>query len=312
MAHPVVELIRERARGGGRDGSRLVLAIEGGGMRGSITGGMALELDQLGLRDVFDDVYGSSAGALNAAWLLSGAAARGISTWSDPALRTASIRRTNLLRGRPIVDSSYLTEVVYERLAPMPFERILAGPAGFHPLGTDATTGEAVDLAPFITDRETLKLALRATTALPLLSGRPIPLGGRRWFDGGVAESIPYRTALLAEPTHLLVLRSRRHGEQESANSSGRSARVVSRYLSRYGPGVAEAFLARAGRLLEDDARLEELEAAPGPPAVLSIRPPAGTASISRLERDSALVTAGIEAGRIALREVLAPAVAAG
>jgi predicted patatin/cPLA2 family phospholipase len=304
VAHPVVELIRKRARDGAADdGARVALAIEGGGMRGSITGGMALELDRLGLRAVFDDVYGASAGALNAAWLLSGAAAMGISTWSDPALRTASIRRSNLLRRRPIVDSTYLTEVVYERLAPMPFDEILAGPARFHPLATDAASGESVDLAPLIVDRETLKLSLRATTALPLLSGRPVELGGRRWFDGGVAESIPYRTALAQGATHLLVLRSRRHGEQESANSSGRSARVVARYLSRYGPGVAEAFLGRAERLIADDAALDELEADPAAsPAVLSIRPPEGTASISRLERDSARVAAGIAAGEAALR----------
>jgi predicted patatin/cPLA2 family phospholipase len=308
MAHPVVELIRERAEGGGGrdDAIRLGLAIEGGGMRGAITGGMALELDRRGLRDVFDDVYGASAGALNAAWLLSGAAARGISTWSDPALRTASIRRSNLLRRRPIVDSSYLTEVVYEQLAPMPFDEILEGRPGFHPLATDAETGESTDLAPFIVDRATLKLSFRATTALPLLSGRPIELGGRRWFDGGLAESIPYRTALAHGVTHLLVLRSRRLGEQESASSSGRSARIVARYLRRYGEGAAVAFLARAQRLIEDDERLDELEAGAGPPEVLSVRPAAGGAFISRLERDSALVSGGIEAGREAMVAALA------
>ena len=309
MAHPVLDLIAARAAAGegrGEDGKRLALVVEGGGMRGAITGGMALELDRLGLTATFDDAYGSSAGALNAAWLLSGAAARGISTWSDPALRTASMRRGNLLRGRPIVDSSYLTDVVYERLAPMPFDEILSGPVGFHPLATDAATGAATDLAPEIVDRTTLKMALRATTALPLLSGRPVELGGRLFFDAGLAEAIPYRTAIEQGATHLLVLRSRRLGEQESANSSGRSARIVARYLSRYGPGVAEAFLGRAERLIADDLRLEQLEADPAAaPAVLSIRPPDGTPPIARLERDSAPVAAGIAAGERALREAL-------
>jgi predicted patatin/cPLA2 family phospholipase len=217
------------------------------------------------------------------------------------------VRRGNLLRGRPIVDSSYLTEVVYERLAPMPFEEILESPAGFHPLATDAASGESTDLAPEITDRTTLKLALRATTALPLLSGRPVELGGRRYFDAGLSEAIPYRTAIEQGATHLLVLRSRRHGEQESANSTGRSARVIARYLSRYGPGVAAAFLGRADRLIADDATLDELEADSGAsPAVLSIRPPEGTSPISRLERDSARVAEGIAAGEKALRDALA------
>ncbi len=311
--HPVLQLIADRVAASSRPGARaddarLALAIEGGGMRGAITGGMALAIDELGIVAAFDHVYGASAGALNAAWLLSGAAATGISTWTDPALRTASVRRGNLLRGRPIVDSTYLTEVVYEKLAPMPFERILDGPVGFHPLATDAATGVAVDLAPLIHDRATLKLALRATTALPLLSGRPIELGGRRFFDAGLAEAVPFRTALTQGATHVLVLRSRRLGEQESANSSGRSARLVARYLSRHSIHVADAFLDRADRLIREDDELDRTEGdATASPAICSLRPPDGTPAIGRLEKDQSLVMAGLEAGRETAATILGP-----
>ena len=302
MGHAVLELIAARAASGSTpeardDEARLALAIEGGGMRGAITGGMALAIDKLGLVHVFDDVYGASAGTLNAAWLLSGAARRGISTWSDPDLRTASTRRGNLLRGRPIVDSSFLTDVVYEKLAPMPFDRILEGNVRFHPLATDAATGASTDLGPMITDRPTLKLALRASTALPLLSGRPVEIGGRRFFDAGIAESIPYATAAAQGATHVLVLRSRRYGEQESANS-GRSGRLIARYLSRHSPELAAAFLDRRERLLRDDLLLDRTERDPASaPAVMSLRPPEGTPSISRLEKDQDLVLAGLAAG---------------
>ncbi len=312
-AHPVLRLLGERVAEGSTpssrsDDARLALAIEGGGMRGAITGGMALAIDELGITEAFDDVYGASAGALNAAWLLSGAASTGISTWSDPALRTASTGPRNLLRRRPIVDSSYLTDVVYEELAPMPFERILEGEVGFHPLATDAATGEAVDLAPLLADRATLKLALRATMTLPLLSGRPIELGGRRFFDAGLAESIPFRTAIAQGVTHMLVLRSRRLGEQESANS-GRSGRLIARYLSRHSIHVAEAFLGRADRLIRDDEDLSRWEADPAAaPAVMSLRPPAGTPDISRLERRHEVVLAGLEAGRREASAVLGAA----
>lgn len=310
MAHPVLDLIRARAAAGepADDGARLALAIEGGGMRGAITGGMALELDRLGLTGAFDDVYGASAGTLNAAWLLSGAAQTGISTWSNADLRNASIRRGNFFRGRPLVDSRYLTEVVYERLAPMPFDRILENRAGFHPLATDAATGLSTDLAPMISDRVTLKTALRATMALPILSGRPVSLGGSRFFDAGLSESVPYRTAVEQGATHVLVLRSRRADEQESSNS-GRSAQLIARYLARHGEGTAQAFLGRAERLLSDDEQLAGLEADPAAaPAVLSLRPPPGTPSISRLERDSAVVAEGIAAGESVVAEVFAGA----
>lgn len=312
MSHPVLELIGERAASDSRpgerdrrDSARLALAIEGGGMRGAITGGMALAIDKLGLLRVFDDVYGSSAGALNAAWLISGAARSGILTWSDPALRTASTGRANLLRGKPIVDSSYLTEVVYERLAPMPFDEILASPVAFHPLATDAADGASTDLASAVTDRRTLKLALRATTALPVLSGRPIELAGGRYFDAGLAESIPFRTATEQGATHILVLRSRRLGEQESSNG-GRSARLIARYLSRHSRELAGAFLDRADRLIRDDLHLARAEAGPeARPAILSIRPPDGTPTISRLEKDQARILAGLRAGEQVASEVL-------
>jgi predicted patatin/cPLA2 family phospholipase len=38
--------------------------------------------------------------------------------------------------------------------------------------------------------------ALRASAALPLLAGPPVEFAGRRFYDAGVSESVPYRTAL--------------------------------------------------------------------------------------------------------------------
>ena len=74
--HEVLRVLGERARAGSlpgerRDGFRVALAIEGGGMRGTISAGMALALDELGLVSAFDAVYGASAGAITGAWLLS-------------------------------------------------------------------------------------------------------------------------------------------------------------------------------------------------------------------------------------------------
>jgi predicted patatin/cPLA2 family phospholipase len=310
VAHPVVELIRTRAAAGSRpgertDGARLALAIEGGGMRGAITGGMCGALDRLSLLDVFDDVYGASSGALNAAWFVSGAALRTMDAWADRALRTASVRRRNLLRGRPIVDGRHLTEVVYERLTPLPFDAILASRIGLHPLATDTRTGASVDLAPSIVDRASLKLSLRASTALPLLSGRPVELGGRRFFDAGIAESIPFVTPIAQGATHLMVLRSRRAGDQDT-REIGRSASLVARYLSRHSPALAAAFLARPSRLLATDAELAACEAATGSaPAVVSVRPGPEMAPIGRLERDDALILAGLRAGERAVHDLL-------
>lgn len=76
LAHPVAQLLHERMAVGSKpgqrgDGARIGLAIEGGGMRGAVSAGAAAALNLLGLSDAFDAVYGSSAGALIAAFFIS-------------------------------------------------------------------------------------------------------------------------------------------------------------------------------------------------------------------------------------------------
>jgi predicted acylesterase/phospholipase RssA len=194
--------------GARRDGFRIALAIEGGGMRGVISAGMALELAELDLVSAFDAVYGASAGAITGAWLLS--RPEGLLGWAEPAYAKTLIRRSALLRGRAVVDIRALIEDLYQTTFPMDFAAVLANPIELHPLATDAATGRSTDLRPFIATPAELRLALRASAAMPLLAGPPVEFAGRRFYDAGVSESVPYRTALAQGATHVLVLRSRR------------------------------------------------------------------------------------------------------
>lgn len=310
--HPVLALLRARAEGRGgapgarTDGARLALAVEGGGMRGAVSAGMAIALHERGLVEAFDAVFGASAGALNAVWLLSGNPEEGLRPYADPRLMRAYIRRSNALRGRPVVDTRLLVEHLYEHVLPLRFERVVEHPVRLHPLATDVETGEAVDLAETITDRASLKLALRASTALPLLAGPPVTIGGRRYLDAGLAESIPFRAALAAGATHVLVLRSRR---PQDAERPGRFSRVLTgALLRRLGEPVRRGYLERPRRLADDDALLDR-HGADGTlePAMLAVRPPADSPRVSRLESDPEVVRAGLEAGRRAALEVLGP-----
>src|SRR5262249_61032347 len=99
--------------------------------------------------------------------------------------------------------------VVYQPEFPAAFGSGLASEVPLHPLATDAVTGESAGLRPLIGDPAQLRLALRASASLPFLAGPPVTLRGRRFYDAGVAESIPLRTPLAQGATHLLVLRSR-------------------------------------------------------------------------------------------------------
>lgn len=81
--HPVLRLLHERrrrreagesaTREGGHDNKcRVALAIEGGGMRGCISAGMVGAIHHLNLTGSVDVVYGSSAGTIVGAYLITG------------------------------------------------------------------------------------------------------------------------------------------------------------------------------------------------------------------------------------------------
>src|SRR3954451_17221701 len=182
VSHPVARALRDRP-----DGARIGLVIEGGGMRGAVSGGMALALDELGLSQAFDAAYGSSAGTLNAMWLVNGGVRRGIPTWTVPRLVGELISRRRALRGGRVVDVRTLVEERYEQLSPGLFAAVLAGRTELHPIATDVDTAQPVDLHDEIVDARSLRLALQSSAALPLLAGPPIALDGRRLIDAGLS-----------------------------------------------------------------------------------------------------------------------------
>lgn len=300
--HAVRDLLTARRAEGSRpgrrtDGAFLALAVEGGGSRGAYSGGMVAALEELGLTTCFDAVYGSSAGSLNGAWFLAGQARSGVVGWYDPAV----VRRvTNLwraLRGGPVVDTAHLVEVIYPSI-PMDFAAILASPVTFHPLATDVDTGAATDLRPHIKDPATLRLALRASVGLPILAGRPVAIDGHRYIDAGLAEAIPFRTAVDSGATHVLVLRTRRAGIRHDPPAPVES-RVVTRYLRRVAPAALEAWENRHTRLTADEDHLD------GHPHILQIHPPTDSPDVSRLSRDSPLLRRAVELGQEAVLKAL-------
>lgn len=298
--HPVLAAIRQRP-----DGARLALVVEGGGMRGAVSGGMVLGLDELGLAQSFDDAYGSSAGTLNAMWLVSGRIREGIPTWTDPALVAELIDWRRVIGRGPVVGIETLVEQRYEQLAPGLFAAVLASPTKLHPIATEIDSGQAVDLAPLIRDEQTLRLAIRASSTLPILAGAPVTLDGHRYLDAGLSAAIPFRAAIADGATHILLLRSRQLG-QVPGPPTGLGARVMPRALRRISPAIAEGFLTRAEREGEDEQFLAEHDREPDrQPYILSVRPAEGSPVPSRLERDVDVVRAGLEAGRQAIRSAL-------
>src|SRR5215207_374535 len=107
--HPVAAALRERRLAGSRPGARqdphrIALVLEGGGMRGVVSAGMTAALERLELTPCFDLVVGASAGALNAAALLAGAARESAAAYWGPLASRSFVSPVRALRGKPVID----------------------------------------------------------------------------------------------------------------------------------------------------------------------------------------------------------------
>jgi predicted patatin/cPLA2 family phospholipase len=296
--HPVVQAIRRRRDEGSKpgrraDGRRIALVIEGGGMRGVVSAGMTAAIEQLGLRDAFDEVHGASAGAFNGAFLLAGQAAYLAALYphgfGDPSF--VNFRET-LLRRRPIFDMDYVIGEVWRHQRPLRVDEILAGGIELHCTATDVDSATIVDLTD-LRDGEDIRCAMRASGRLPWLAGPPVAFRGRRWLDATLAEAIPVHAARTTA-TDMLVLQTRPYGVQHTPLSS-MVARLTDGYLRKINPALVELRLNRSERYDQLSAELAARAADPAAmPAVCVIRPPADALLIGQMEnRVSALATAG-------------------
>jgi predicted patatin/cPLA2 family phospholipase len=296
--HPVVALIRRRRDEGSKpgartDGRRVALVIEGGGMRGVVSAGMTAAIEQLGLRDTFDEVHGASAGAFNGAFLLAGQAAYLTALYphgfGDPSFVNF---RDTVLRKRPVFDMDYVVGEVWRHQRPLRTDAILGSEIELHCTATDVDSARIVDITD-LRDGDEIRCALRASGRLPWLAGPPVAFRGRRWLDATLAEAIPVHAAQTTA-TDMLVLQTRPHGVQHTPLSS-LVARLTDGYLNKINPALVELRLSRSERYDELSAELAAQASDPAAsPAVCVIRPPADALLIGQMEnRVSALTTAG-------------------
>lgn len=296
-SHPVVAAILRRRDEGSRpgrrsDGRRIALVIEGGGMRGVVSAGMAAAIEQLGLTAAFDEVHGASAGAFNGAFLLARQASYLTALYQHGFGNPAFVSLRRALAGHPLFDMDYVVDEVWRRQRRLVVERILECGIELHCTATDVQTAEIVDLTD-LRDGAEIRCALRASARLPWLAGPPVAFRGRRWLDATIAEAIPIRVALTTA-TDLLVLQTRPHGVRHTP-LHGIVAKLTDRYLHRLNPALVELVRTRSERYDRLSERLAALAVDPvAKPAVCVIRPPAGSLLISQTEnRQHALAVAG-------------------
>lgn len=215
--HPVVQVLLDRARSGSRPGARtdphkIALVVEGGAMRGVVSGGMATGLEALGLRDAFDVVYGASAGACAGAYFLAGQAQRGARLYYEAVNNRQFIDVFRGFQRRAIVDLDFLFDRVLRERLPLDFDAVQRSGVEFVVLAShvDGENGadehvEAVRLSGF-EDVDDLMGALHASCRMPVVGGAPFTYRGMRYWDAAITQPVPIHAALADGCTHILVL----------------------------------------------------------------------------------------------------------
>jgi predicted patatin/cPLA2 family phospholipase len=297
----VLEARRAAGSGPGQrvDGHRVALVVGGGGMRGAYVAGMLHALDRAGLRAGFDEVYGASSGAVSAASFLTGMAELGAAAFPEDLASPAFIDLRRFATGGPAVSLDHLIHGVLGGTKPLPWEVLRDSPVPLHVVATDAT-----DLTPHtLTDLHTVddwQRGLRASAAIPLLTGPPVEHAGRRWVDGSVGEPLAMARALRGGATHVLVLVCRPESEIHAASGLSLWARMLDRVV----PGLGT--VAQGSRRYGADLRMVTDAAHPerGPGHLLALGPSraAGIAALSTdPERVAEAVAVGDESAQAAV-----------
>lgn len=184
------------------------LVLEGGGMRGLYTVGV---LDVLMDNDLyFDYIIGVSAGAGNAASYVSRQRGRGYRVDTQYVGDKRYIGLDPILHKHSVFGLDFIYDTIPQELDPFDYDAFHADTSEFITVVTDAETGEAVYFG-----KEKLVgkdfTVLKASAALPMFTP-PVEFEGKKYFDGGAADSIPVERALQDGCDRLVIVLTRPRG----------------------------------------------------------------------------------------------------
>jgi predicted patatin/cPLA2 family phospholipase len=301
----VRDLIAARARSRSRpkhrdDPHTLALCIEGGAMRGVVSAGMVVALEQLGLLNVFDRVYGSSAGALNAAFFVAGQAGLGTTIYYEDINNSRFIDFRRTFGKRPIVDLDFLVWDVMHRSKPLDAARVRNSAIEFRILATAVASGERAAFSHW-TDDDDFFSCLRAGASMPVTTGPPYAYQGAVYWDALVSEPIPARIAEEEGCSHVMVLLTRPRGHTGPRLSVFERLYIAPKLRAVSRP-LAQRYLARAADYAQMLAALDAGVGPRGRASALAVAP-AGPV-IDKLERRRSHLVAGAHAGRRAVLDV--------
>lgn len=224
------------------DGQKLCLVVQGGGMRGILGSAAAVALDQLGIADSFDAMYGTSAGGLTVAYLAAGQIARGTSIYYQNLAGHRHFINSTRLSGP--MDVGFLFDQWITNGKALDKDAVTRSAVHVAVVTTDATDGTARVFDNRELSGDLFVSALRASASMPLFSNNREIILGREYNDGFLAASIPIEPAIEDGCTHMVVLPT---SMPETRDSVGLVERIYGFFrMGDYPKAFRDAFSRRA------------------------------------------------------------------
>jgi len=241
---------REATRGA----AKIALCVEGGGMRGVISGGMLAALSTFGLLECFDTVYGVSAGAINAAYCYSGQIDEGLTIYFRHINNPRFFTLHRMFSG-DLIDLDYLTTTVMSSLCRLDARALAGRRTQVRAVVLDTEQQRTLAL-PVTTSHRSAIRVLRAAVTIAGCVAPPKYMNGARFADASTVDPTGYDCAQRDGFEYALVLLSRptteppaRHGLLERV--------LLGPRLAKWPAAVRKAVETRGKAYIESVARLE-------------------------------------------------------
>lgn len=202
-------------------GERPALVVQGGGLRAVYSMGALVALSEEGLMDCFSVCVGSSAGAINLAYSLSGQSRDGLAIYTEDLTDSRFFAPWRLWR---LVDIDFLVDVAMKCLHPLNLQALLNNAIPLLISLTNAEDGSGRFLSTHESPDQILE-GLRATAALPTLYNRKVRVGDAFYVDGGIHQQVPVQEARDWGASEMLIITTRERGYRR--NGHGRAYRLL-------------------------------------------------------------------------------------
>lgn len=190
------------------------LVLEGGGMRGMFTAGV---LDVFLEKEIeFERCFGVSAGACHACSFLSGQKKRAYNVGVDYLDDKRYCSTYSLITTGDLFGAKFVYDDIPNKLNLYDYEAFDKNETEFYATVTNCETGEAEYIR--INDMREDTIYIRASSSLPLLA-RIVKINGKKYLDGGIADSIPVKYSLSSGSGKSVVVLTRHRGYRKSKSS---------------------------------------------------------------------------------------------